>query len=86
MFYKMTAERIRNKKDMLDKLVKLASGTGFEILLAGPDPNFGDHYYIVVISGMLDHADQVQELLWNYNDGAACSIAEITDEQLDALM
>lgn len=78
-FYKLNAENVRNKKEMLDKL----QGK-FEVLLAGGDPVF-DSMYIVVIRGTKKQANDAQEVMWEFNSGAYCSVTKITEDQYDEM-
>lgn len=78
-FYRLNAENIRNKQEMLDKL----QGK-FEVLLAGSDPVF-DSMYTVVIRGTKKQAEAAQEVMWEYNSGAYCSVTEITEDQYDEM-
>lgn len=79
MFYKLTAECLRNGKEVVQQL-----NGKVDVCLAGRDPMF-DSMYIIVIHGTLDEAEQVRELVWEHNCGAYCDIVMLTEDEYDEM-
>lgn len=79
-FYRLGAEQIRNKQEMLVKLQQLT-----EVCFAAEHAVFNS-FYTVVVKCDKATADRVRDLMWRYNGGAYCSLDEITGDQLDDMM
>lgn len=77
--YKLCAENVRKKNEMLLGLMKQ-----FNVRLAFVDDTF-DSFYTVVIEGTAEQATQARDLIWEFNSGAYCGMDEITEDQYDEM-
>ena len=78
-FYKLTAEHVRDKKEVVRKLREKHGDW-----LAGDDPVFSS-MFVVVLAGPREDAEWMQEVLWEHNNGAYCGIEKLTEDEYDAL-
>lgn len=78
MFYKLSAECLRNGK----RVVRQLRDNNVDVCLSGCDENDD---YVIVIRGTMDEAEQVRELVWEHNCGAYCDIAMLTEDEFNEM-
>jgi len=83
MFYMIEAEHINSTagKRLVDEL---RDQYKIDVCIAGRDENFSS-MFVIVISGTLAQANRVQEVAWQYNDGAFAGLRELTEDQFDEM-
>ena len=82
-YFKITAENVRNKDRLLAEL-RSNPTTKRTVCLAGTDPTFSSAY-MVVIDGTEVQAQTVQDLLWQYNGGAYCTVRTMSEDEYEEL-
>ena len=79
-FYKLTAEHVRDKKELLLELAKAS----IEVMMAGTDPTFSSMFDIILVGDRKD-ADLARDMVWQYNCGAYCCVCKLTEDEYDEL-
>lgn len=80
MFYRIDAEHVRNKKELIRKL----ADKRIEVMGYGEDPTF-DSMFVIVIVGSHKDAEKTQKAVWEHNCGAYAGITELTENEYEDL-
>ena len=80
MFYRIDAEHVRNKKELIRKL----ANKRIEVMGYGEDPTF-DSMFVLVIVGSRKNAEAARKVVWEHNFGASCEISELTADEYDEM-
>lgn len=81
-YYKVSAEHI-GRLNIGKAADDMENQLGVEIMAAGRDPVF-DHYGLWVVFSEEKLGNQLQDIVWRYNNGAWCEQTEIDDETADS--